>query len=427
MDETPVHTPRDDDRHSNFQPPARVALYSHDTMGLGHMRRNMLLAQALRDSPLNAISLIIAGAREAASFTMPAGVDCLTLPALSKDGDGRYGCRHMPIGLQDLVTLRAGAIHATLEAFQPDVLIVDNVPRGAMCELDPTLRMMRAHACTRVVLGLRDVLDEPRAVRAEWRRAANEQTIRDYYDAIWVYGDEQVCDPRVAYRFGADIAARVHFAGYLDQRERLGDAANSGDATVEALGLPAGRLVLGLVGGGQDGARLADAFTRTVLPPDTNAVLIAGPFMPAVMRRDIEQRAEHNPRLRVLDFVPEPATLLARADRVVAMGGYGTTCEILSFHKHALIVPRVTPRREQSIRAERLAALGLVHTVNPQDLTPECISAWLAKDLGAPPSARAVLDFGGLCRVPELLASLLDHRHATARDIFNRVGHHALA
>lgn len=423
MDQVPLHMTRGERSHSRPAAQARIALYSHDTMGLGHMRRNILLAQTLCASSLNAVSLIIAGAREAAAFTMPAGVDCLTLPALSKDGNGQYGSRHMPIALQEIVTLRAGAIEAALEAFQPDVLIVDNVPRGAQCELDSTLRMLRTYGRTRLVLGLRDVLDDPRAVRAEWRRAANEKTIREYYDAIWVYGDEQVCDPRVEYRFRSDVAARVYFAGYLDQRQRLQHAGDSGDTLVEGLGLPPGRLVLGLVGGGQDGARLADAFTQAALPPETNAVLVAGPFMPSSVRRELARRAEHSARLRVLDFVHEPALLLARADRVVAMGGYGSTCEILSFEKHALIVPRVTPRREQSIRAERLAALGLVHTIDPDHVTADSISAWLARELGAPPSARARLDFGGLQRVPELLAALLDHRHAAARVAFRRTGH----
>ncbi|MGH9162700.1 MAG: glycosyltransferase family protein [Vicinamibacteraceae bacterium] len=403
--------------------PARIALYSHDTMGLGHVRRNILLAQSLRAWSLKAVSLVIAGAREAAAFTMPPGVDCLTLPALSKGGNGRYGTRHMPIALQELVTLRAGAIQAALEAFQPDVFIVDNVPRGALRELDPTLRALSVTGRTRVVLGLRDLIDEPSVVRTEWRRAANEQAIRDYYDAIWVYGDARICDPRVEYGFGSEISARVQFAGYLDQRARLAFADDGEHTLLDRLALPPGRLVVGLVGGGQDGARLADAFTRAALPSDTNAVLVTGPFMPTGMRRDIGRRAADNSRLRVLEFVHEPAALLARADRVVAMGGYGTTCEILSFEKHALIVPRVKPRREQAIRAERLAALGLVYTLDPRSVTPDNISAWLAKDLGAPPPARAALDFGGLRRVPELLQALLDGGAPVPCSTFRRTGH----
>ena len=42
------------------------------------------------------------------------------------------------------------------------------------------------------------------------------------------------------------------------------------------------------------------------------------------------------------------------------MGGYNTFCEILSFDKRALIVPRTRPRLEQYIRAVEAERLGLV-------------------------------------------------------------------
>jgi predicted glycosyltransferase len=393
---------------------ARIALYSHDTMGLGHMRRNLLLAQTLCASSLNAIVLMVAGAREAAAFPMPPGVDCLTVPSLSKNRDGQYGSRHIAIHLEELVALRAGAIQASLEAFDPDIVIVDNVPRGAVRELDSALTSLRCAGRTRVVLGLRDVLDDAAIVRAEWSRAANEQALRDYYDLICVYGDRRVCDPAAEYGFSPDVARLVRFAGYLDQRKRLRVADDTGADVLDSLALPPGRLVLGLVGGGQDGTRLAEAFSRMELPPDTNAVLVTGPFMPKTVQRRILRRLRDAPRFRVIEFIHEPTVLLSRADRIVAMGGYGTTSEILSFEKHALIVPRVKPRREQLIRAERLAALGLVHMMHPDDVTAAALAGWLAMDLGPPPNARSVLDFGGLDRLPALLEELLERQPSLA-------------
>ena len=276
------------------------------------------------------------------------------------------------------------------------------------------------------MLGLRDVLDDPAVVRAQWCASANEQAILDHYDAIWVYGDARVCDPVAEYGLSPDVATRVRFAGYLDQRERLAFANDSDKAVLRDLDLPPGRLILGAVGGGQDGARLADAFTQAQLPPGTNAVLLTGPFMPAGVRKRILRRARRNPHLRVLEFVREPAMLLSRADRVVAMGGYSTTCEILAFEKHALIVPRVRPRREQFIRAQRLAELGLVDTLHPDEATPERIAAWLASDLGASPDATTHLDFGGLRRVPELLRELLGESNGPMTANARRSSHASL-
>src|SRR3989475_12120282 len=140
----------------------RVAFYSHDTMGLGHMRRNLLLAQALKHSRLQAVVLMIAGAREASLVTTTAGVDCVALPSLWKDGGGQYHPRHLAVPLEELLALRAKTAGAALEAFAPDVLIGDNVPRGALREPDPVLEALRARERTRLVLGLRDRSEERR-------------------------------------------------------------------------------------------------------------------------------------------------------------------------------------------------------------------------------------------------------------------------
>jgi len=191
----------------------RIALYSHDTMGLGHKRRNLLIAQALAYSPAQPVTLIITGVGEASTFMKPSGVDYLALPALRKDLDGHYDSRSLHVSLQELITLRARVIRTALEAFEPDVLIVDNVPRGAVGELDPTLAYLRAHGRTRCVLGLRDVLDDPTIAYHEWRRAANEDAIREYYDMVWVYGDPAVYNPVREYHFPPDVAAKVRYAG----------------------------------------------------------------------------------------------------------------------------------------------------------------------------------------------------------------------
>jgi predicted glycosyltransferase len=188
-------------------------------MGLGHMRRNLLIAQTLATSPWQAVILMIAGAGEASVFEMPPGVDCLTLPALRKGLDGEYRSRRLDVSLQELIALRAKTIRAALEEFEPDVLIVDNVPRGAVGELDPSLEYLRARRNTRCVLGLRDVLDDPAVVHREWRSRANEATIRDHYAAVWVYGDPAVYDLVREYRLALDVAEKVRYTGYLNHRQ----------------------------------------------------------------------------------------------------------------------------------------------------------------------------------------------------------------
>ncbi len=404
-----LHTPANHAQRSNLahslRPQAarswRVALYSHDTMGLGHTRRNVLIAQTLASCGLPLDILLIRGMGEGLGANLPAGIDCLTLPALHKQSDGSYSARNLSLELADIVQLRAHTLHAALTAFAPDVLIVDNVPRGAQNELDLTLAQLRRTGHTRCVLGLRDVIDSPHVVQREWQQAANEATINAYYDALWIYGDPQVYDSVYAYQFAPQIALRTSYIGYLDQRARLQYATQP-----IPLELPSGRMALCLLGGGQDGIQLAEAFVGATLPNDMYAVLLTGPFMPAEQCARLEALAAQHERLHILSTAAEPTQLLMHADKLVTMGGYNTVAELLSFEKHALVVPRVRPRQEQLIRAEQLAALGLIDMLHPDKLSPQALSHWLAQPTRTP-DVHNRLDMQALNRLPHLLASLL--------------------
>ena len=391
------------------EPPrrARIALYSHDTMGLGHMRRNLLLAETFARAPLQPSVLLIAGARELGAFALPPGVDSVTLPALRKTGRGEYAARHVDLPLPEIIDLRAKTIDAALDGFRPDVLIVDNVPRGAVRELDRALERLREVGDTRCVLGLRDVLDEPEMIRQEWRGAGNEQAIREHYDAVWIYGDPRVYPLADACRFAPDVVAKMRYTGYLDQSRRLESTPQGRETPTEEPNLPDGRMALCLLGGGQDGARLAHAFAQVAFPQDVTGVILAGPFMPAEEFDRLRAEAAASARCRVLAFAPEVGPLLRRADLVVAMGGYNTVTELLAFEKRALIVPRVTPRQEQLIRAERLGRLGVVDVLHPDDLNPQAIGDWLARAPAEPVRVRERIDLRGLERLPAYLDDVL--------------------
>src|SRR5437660_3135264 len=169
---------------------------------------------------------------------------------------------------------------------------------------------------------------------------------------------------------------------------------------------PRGKVALCVVGGGHDGGALAEAFVEADFPPDTTAVMVTGPLMPWETRQRLHRAAQRRTRLELLEFVPDPVPLIERADCVIAMGGYNTVCEVLSFEKPALIVPRVT-EPEQEIRARRMQELGLLDVLHPDDLTPQALTEWLARDPGPPPPTRGRVDLGGLTRIPGLLAELL--------------------
>jgi predicted glycosyltransferase len=158
--------------------------------------------------------------------------------------------------------------------------------------------------------------------------------------------------------------------------------------------------ILCVVGGGQDGFELAETFAKTPMPNGKRGVVITGPFMPKDLQLTLHQLAKQNGRIEIIDRLVETDDYMRSASRVVAMGGYNTVTSILSFGKPSLIVPRMVPRQEQWIRAQRLANLGMITAVQPQSLNSQRLSAWLRSDCVPTPTSNCI-DLCGLNRISQ--------------------------
>lgn len=372
----------------------RIALYSHDTLGFGHFRRNLMLAKKLRALPSKPDVMLVAGTYEVGAFDIPDGIEVLTLPAYAKHADGRYTARRLNMELCELRALREAILAATLKRFAPDLLIVDNVPLGAQGELEGPLRKLRKRGKTRLVLGCRDILDDPATVRRQWLRQRHVETINTYFDAVWAYGDPAVYDVFKDCDLTGITAEIVH-TGYLLKDWPAQVAPSGGEAP----------LVLCTVGGGRDGLDLCKAFAAAELPAGHRGIIVPGTQMDADALARIRQIAAGNRGMQVVPFVPDLMPLMAAARRIVAMGGYNTTCEILALKKPALIVPRVAPRTEQLIRARALSDRGLVDICHPRGLSPTALSEWMARPI--PRAASHGIRTDGLASVAALAQAAL--------------------
>ncbi|MEM6304760.1 MAG: hypothetical protein AAF744_08575, partial [Pseudomonadota bacterium] len=173
----------------------RIMFYSHDTFGLGHLRRSRALATALTQSDPSASAIILTGSPVAGRFTFPERVDHIRLPGVTKLTDGSYISQTLGMGIDETTSLRAGIIQTAIEQYEPDLMIVDKEATGFRGELLPTLEWLNLRGRTKLVLGLRDVLDEPDVLAAEWERKAAIPAIEKFYGEIWVYGMRDVYDP----------------------------------------------------------------------------------------------------------------------------------------------------------------------------------------------------------------------------------------
>lgn len=382
----------------------RVALYSHDTQGLGHVRRNIALAAALVAAHPDTDVLLLTGAPEATTLPLPRRTDVITLPTLRKDKAGGYAARTLGASLPELLALRSRMLSATLIAFAPDLFIVDKAARGVDGELDEALIRLRGTGTT-TVLGLREVLDTPAVARREWAAAATTEAVVELYDAVWVYGDPDVYDPVAEYGLPAEVAAKVSYTGYLAHGRGAGTLTRTRPAP--RVDPPSQPYLLCLVGGGQDGLELADAFARAQLPAGHAGVVLTGPYMRKEARTALRRAAASSPGMQVVEFVPDPERFLAGAAAVVSMAGYNTVCELLAAGKRTLLVPRTAPRAEQLVRARSLQRRGLVDVLPPELADPRRLGRWMADGVVPRPTGGRPVDLDGLARVPQLAAGLL--------------------
>ena len=333
----------------------RVLIYSHDSFGLGHLRRCRAIAHSLVENHKNLSVLILSGSPIIGSFDFRARVDFVRVPGVIKLRNGEYTSLNLHLNIEETLRLRASIIRHTAEIFDPDVLIVDKEPLGLRGEVEETLHAMKRRG-VRLVLGLRDVMDEPRLLMPEWRRKNALPVLRDIYDEIWIFGLPQICNPLAGMNLPRGVERKMVYTGYLRRRVGQTESAQAREITTRPY-------LLVTTGGGGDGEALIEWVLRAyecdrLLPYP--ALLVLGPFMPPERQADFLERAGRLDRVEAIVFDPHIESLIAKAAGVVAMGGYNTFCEILSLDKRALIVPRERPRMEQTIRARRAEELGLV-------------------------------------------------------------------
>jgi predicted glycosyltransferase len=374
----------------------KILMYSHDSYGLGHLRRTLTLAEAFVERNRDASALILTGSTVSDAFRLPWGVDIVKLPSAVKVANQVYESSRMTIGFESLKNLRSGLILSAAEAFGPDAFVVDKAPLGMKREVYPT------------VLGLRDVLDDPRYIRRHWKEGRIAEAIEEFYDLMLVYGPREVYDPLPEYGLSEEALNRSHYVGYIGR--------NPAPETDSYSPFRPG-YVLVTAGGGGDGFHLIENYLQCLkgTEPSFESLVVTGPLMDDGAKREIEHLAR-GLRVRVMEFRPDMDRLVKSAGAVVTMGGYNTTVELLAARKSALIVPRVEPRVEQLIRAERLSDLGLVEMIHPKDLTPGLMRSKVEKLLKREPVSipPVTVDLSGATRAVDLVTARMAEKRAMA-------------
>ncbi len=355
------------------KPIYNVLMYSHDTYGLGHIRRSMAIASHLSGKEVNI--LIITGSPIAGRYTLPEQVDFVRIPGMIKKTNDEYHSLSIRLDPEQALHIRKNIIAATAEAFKPDLFIVDKEPLGLKREVLPTLEWFREFSpSTKTVLGLRDILDESPVVCKDWESKNVYSYLETLYDEIWVYGDKAIYNPITEYKIPESLEPKIRFTGYIPRKQWSEKICQKVRRRYRILDEDI--FILVTAGGGGDGCELLDhylamhEFFPTTLPFKT--LMITGPFMPKSSREKIRKRALQC-GIKTMPFLPQMEQLIGAADLVISRGGYNTICEILSQQTPALIIPRETPRKEQLIRAEKLTEQGLIDYLPWSEVTAQLL------------------------------------------------------
>ncbi|HEY6072294.1 MAG TPA: glycosyltransferase [Anaerolineales bacterium] len=399
----------------------RIAIYSQDGFGLGHMKRTCSIAWEIYRLRSEVSILTFSDSQLGQFFPISPHHDYVKLPSIAKSGPGRWQATHLRMSFPEILRLRQQLLSNVLLSYAPDLLLVDHMPHGAMGELLPALEALeKSGTRTQAVLGLRDILDSPEVTINRWHAEGAFTALERFYARILVFGMQDVFDVAKKYQFPEEDARKVFYCGYVTN---LDNERNTHRIRAQYLSNqdPDTRLIVVMAGGGADAypimSTLIEALPQVLKEQPCVLVVITGPFMPAELIADLERRSAELP-IHMLESIDDTLSHISAADLVIAMAGYNTSVEILRVKTPAILIPRAGPSAEQRTRASLFSAKHWVDMIDPDQLTPQrlaqCISDRFRHPSERKPSSLPNLNGAALAAKLSLavLASKNDSIHA---------------
>jgi predicted glycosyltransferase len=366
-----------------------LLFYCQHSVGLGHLMRAYALCRALTD---RFRVVLITGGQAPAGIAPPDGVELVALPPLGVGADGRFESHDRRFSVDRAWTARREQILAAFDELDPAVVLVELFPFGRARfarELVPLLEAARASGAV-TACSLRDILVSRRRNQREHDERACALA-NAYFDAVLVHSDPTFARLEDTFGERRHLAVPVHYTGFVVD-------ADDGERT-------RGEHIVVSAGGGRVGGpllRAAAAAQRTLGAP---MKLIAGPFCAEREWRELEAMVQDG--LELVRTVPDLGAELRRAAASVSQCGYNTALAIVSAGVPALVVPYATPEEdEQRRRARRLARLGALRVLDPDQLDPVTLAAAIETLLDFEPADPAI-DLDGTHRTTELLGELV--------------------
>jgi len=383
----------------------KILFYCQHVLGLGHFMRSLEIIAALAPD-----QVVLVSGGPPVPVPLPPHVREVRLPALEMDAEFTRLSATDGGGLAAVKEKRREILLSLLDAERPDVFFVELYPFGRKAfefELIPALTAVREgrFGPVRVVCGLRDILVEKTDQAAYEARVIAR--LNAFFDLVAVHADPALFPLSATFSRVADIGAPVRYSGYVAPQ----DAPLGMDAAMvrARLGVPPGnRLLAASAGGGRVGGEVLAAVLAALTLPRSAGLgpislrVFSGPYAPQAEYVALQAAAASLPDARVERFAADFPAILGAADLSVSLAGYNTVMAVLRAGVRALVRP-FDQNREQRLRAERLAELGLLGVLEAADLEPARLLSRLEGALAAPPPSKTAVRLDGAAGTARIL------------------------
>jgi predicted glycosyltransferase len=344
---------------------AAVMIYVQHLLGIGHLMRSRLIAEALADVGFDVH--LVSGGRPAGGRP-PRGVRTVQLPPIHV-ADGTLEPLRGPTGhpIDDgFRRERRDSLLAAFEAAAPPIVIVETFPFGRRAlrfELVPLMERIEA-ARTRplVVTSVRDLLQlrqKPERGR-EMLDSANR-----WFDAVLVHGDPRFARFEDTFPLASELRPPLHYTGFVAARaEPQSPTRMRTEVVISAGGGTVGVDLLTAALAAQRQSRLRDLQWRVLVGPNVSNAAFEHLRQSATPGAIVERARD--------DF----AALLSRALVSVSQAGYNTVLDVVRSGARPVFVPYAEEgETEQRMRANRLRDLGLGVVVDTGTVSPTTLAA----------------------------------------------------
>ncbi|WP_420882202.1 glycosyltransferase family protein [Rhizobium gallicum] len=372
----------------------RILFYVQHLLGIGHIARASRIADALVKDGFDVT--VATGGLPVPGFP-GAGIKTIALPPVVASNAGFSGLAdaHGNVAGDAFLSRRRDLLLAAFQEVRPHAVITEAFPFGRRqmrFELLPLLDMIgRTDPKPKLFSSVRDILQENR------KPGRDEETVdlvKRHFDAVLVHGDSDFVRLEDTFPLTAEIADKVRYTGLV--------APPPAAAPTDVFD------IIASAGGGAVGLKLIRAArdAAAMLPASHRWLLVAGPNLPETDFIGLSRATPAN--ITLARFRKDFPSLLRGAKISISQAGYNTVGDLLRTNCRSILIPFVAGgETEQTVRAERLQALGLAAVLPEQGLTAEHVAAAVESVLAAPARKDVTLDLTGAETTASIIRSML--------------------